>query len=412
VILGSNNIIRANVLKNMTRQRLGCGVQLQGSSRNVVRVNAVLNSGANGLDLNQQVSDGSVNYPDDETAPITQPDGPIVCSHNTISIAQIDGTGVYNADTVEQNEYDDDYYGVNLINGANNNSIFVDSIRNVRAGTPDTYASVVRIGECSNNVIDIKGVDNVKRFFRLGNYTTTGPQNNIIRLVEISPPSIEYWYKDAQMHPSSKVILVAPQFTGESRNCYNDKLWYGVVTGTNTKGDISGWSVPTTMTLSEPTSNELQITASGDGKYLEQQFRCDSPFVLCEIEYKLDSGNAKLESSYTPFFKVELDSNTWTRQLCVLLPNTDSETYRPRLRINTGVLNVRQIRFFDCAGRPIASTTPQLNSEPLNNEKNLGDRVYNRNTIELGTASAKYVVLGWSFQVGVGWLENRVMTGN
>ncbi len=170
MIAGANNNKIVNpVISNTNREMLGCGIQLEGAYDNTVINPVITNSGANAIDLSLWAPGGI--YPANDGSngsPYSSSDN-FRSTGNVITGGMIAGTGVDNGDigggAFENNDNDDDYYGLNIIKGSNGNKISLELIRDVRiADNYNTKAAAIRLYEVENNEINIKQVYNTKQY--------------------------------------------------------------------------------------------------------------------------------------------------------------------------------------------------------------------------------------------------------
>lgn len=157
-------------IERTNREMLGCGIQLEGASNNVFSKLILRDIGANAIDLNQWVPSNF--YPQSSNSPYKQ-EGSYKSSYNQFNIVLIENTGVNNNLSYlggGTNNVDDDYYGINIIRGSNNNQFVFNTIKNIRldvgkiAPAKSTYAAAIRIMGSNGNVIRGKEIVNT------GNY--------------------------------------------------------------------------------------------------------------------------------------------------------------------------------------------------------------------------------------------------
>lgn len=154
-----NNSFSGLKISNCNREMLGCGIQFEGASYNDIANVDIDNIGSNGIDFNDWFPSGY--YPANNSS-----NGSPYLSlqryysqHNKVVGGIINGTGVINNSDAGGGmtcNPDDDYYGINIIGHSDYNEFNLSSITNVRInGTPNTYASAVRMWNVQGNRVTI-----------------------------------------------------------------------------------------------------------------------------------------------------------------------------------------------------------------------------------------------------------------
>ncbi|UEG54953.1 glycoside hydrolase family 55 protein [Mucilaginibacter daejeonensis] len=160
----SYNTLKNINVKGTNREMLGCGLQLEGASKNIFEKIRLINIGANGIDVNKWQCGGLYNC--GNKSPYTQV---IYSLGNKFSKILIDNTGVNNNTSYGAGgscNFDDDYYGVNIINGSDDNSFDNIEIKNVRLNSGDilpkksTYRAALRLMSVKNCTLKCKKIVN------------------------------------------------------------------------------------------------------------------------------------------------------------------------------------------------------------------------------------------------------------
>ncbi|MBR7133511.1 MAG: right-handed parallel beta-helix repeat-containing protein [Clostridia bacterium] len=170
LMCGANgNVIKNVHIDNPTRMMLGTGIQLEGAYNNEFYNVYLTNIGANAIDLNMwnagsfyPANDGTNNSPYSESEKYYS-------TGNTFIGGYISGTGLHNGNIGGGGYIDpsphDDYYGINVINGSNNNKFVFDYIENVRMTETDyENAAAIRLMNSSYNTFEIGRVSNSTKY--------------------------------------------------------------------------------------------------------------------------------------------------------------------------------------------------------------------------------------------------------
>ncbi len=172
------NTIENVKLSDMNRECLGTGLQFEGASNNTVKNIVITNVGANGIDLTDW-NTGSL-YPssaEDSSSPYDADYHPTSCN-NVIIGGRIGGTGIQSGSTTSG--HDDDYYGINIIRGSNDNEITLDYVGNIRPEGINTNAAAIRLMEVTGNVITVeKFRSSINAAVKIDGETTTGNTVNM-----------------------------------------------------------------------------------------------------------------------------------------------------------------------------------------------------------------------------------------
>ncbi|MBR7133512.1 MAG: hypothetical protein IKD04_08265 [Clostridia bacterium] len=170
LICGAHNNLISNVyIDNPTRMMLGTGIQLEGAYNNEFYDVYLTNIGANGIDLNMWNA-GSY-YPANNgiNGSPYEADEKYYSTGNVFIGGYISGTGLHNGRIggggyIDPSPYDD-YYGINVINGSNNNKFVFDYIENVRMTETDyENAAAIRLMGSYNNTFEIGRVTNSSQY--------------------------------------------------------------------------------------------------------------------------------------------------------------------------------------------------------------------------------------------------------
>lgn len=157
LILSNDNRADWLTASGMTRQMLGCGIQFEGSSRNVFNQVVISNVGGNGVDLNY-FHPGNQYIPGHTSSAIDHPiDGlhgnDAYSTLNQFWALTIDGAGLPTGSDLDQSP--DDFYGLNIINGSNTNFFQLTSVSRLRdyapCGSPREPVAIRLLNVTGNN---------------------------------------------------------------------------------------------------------------------------------------------------------------------------------------------------------------------------------------------------------------------
>lgn len=165
MIYGANyNTLKNISVKGTNREMLGCGLQLEGASKNIFDGIQLTDIGANGIDINKWHCGGL--YYCDNNSPYHKTFYSIGNKFNNVII---DNTGVNNNTFFGAGgtcNVDDDYYGINIINGSDYNSLYNVQVKNVRLYTGEilpqksTYRAALRLMSVKNCILNCTKVIN------------------------------------------------------------------------------------------------------------------------------------------------------------------------------------------------------------------------------------------------------------
>lgn len=393
VIAGANgNTLKSTKISNANRTSLGCSVQIEGGSNNLVLIDEIVNSGGNAVDINAFTGPApgtGIYYAN------TGPWGSTVYTptHNVVKVKRIDGTGV---NTGAAYDIDDDYYGVNLLVGSHNTVECgeIKSVRIANGSSGSTYASAIRLGSGRQNVVKVAKVSSIGP---LVDGINTGcvakldsPQDSIVDVTQAEFYAAPILLNADSDTTGTTVFIRNLQGSVAPESLQGLNLKYVQQPGctTSLNGVVSGWTGDYGLTF-VPYTNGLQITVDASSfKKLRKPLTFSAPYVTVNFEYnQTDTAGATPAAGMEepPFAGIPLVKDGLWHSASVIIPNAGKgatfyvSPNNSGTAANGSTLTIRNIAITLPDGTTLRdnSTNGLLNGPPTIGTYHVGDRADN-----------------------------------
>jgi hypothetical protein len=387
----SRNNLHSKRISNTNRQSLGCGVEIEGGTDNVVIVDECYNIGSNGLDINEW-------QPYTPYYPSTGPwgSGTVTAQYNVVKISRIDGTGVNNNPTGNYNP-DDDYYGVNIFNG-NYNTVEVTEIKSVRVSSGtispalSTYACAVRLANGLNNVVRVEKVSIVgpSNAGYLGKIDS--PINSVVDILESEYYGLPLFIGAGSPSNAAGTRFFVHDIHGtispESLRGLNFKFIQQSTCTSPLTGVISGWSGDYGLTFT-PSTDALQIVVdTSTYKGIHKALNFTTQYCMVNFEYNSNNVTGAVPSAQidnSPYTSLSLvKTGSWV-STSILIPSVSNAATFGFYPNNSGTaasgatLQIRNVSITMPDGTSLfdSSLIGWLNGAPTVGTYAVGDIVFN-----------------------------------
>lgn len=352
----SYNTIKNINIDYVNREMLGVGLQFEGAHHNTVKNIAITNSGANAVDFNlwntqayYPANNGTNGSPYNASEVYYSTD-------NIIEGGYISGTGIMNGGVGgggHSCDPDDDYYGLNIIFGSDNNRITLDYIENVRPESHNGNAAAVRLMGVKNNIITIGAVRTSSRSVVTLNDTVYDNKVTVGEAEGIAGQLIMFTH-----NLSGNNIII------------NDKKTYAAPDSSLTSGlTFSDW-----QSYWQKSKDEMTCTADGGGgirlvsgywgyAMITRTLKFDYPYVTLKFRYRTNSSTATVglsEHPWTATCSPGIVADGQYHYTSIIIPYTDGEqtimlSVNNRDMVGTGLyLEISDLRIYDHRGNFIS----------------------------------------------------------